>query len=56
MFTNCNICSHLVVNPNEGKGIMCTDNGYMGKSLYPLLNIAINLKLLFKKKKGYYTF
>ena len=51
MFTNCNICSHLVVNPNEGKGIMCTDNGYMGKSLYPLLNIAINLKLLFKKKK-----
>ena len=31
---------------------MCAGRGYMGKSLNTLLSIAINLKLLFKKKKA----
>ena len=45
-FITCNKCTSLVENVNNGEGDTCLGAVVFGKSLYPSLNYAENLKPL----------
>lgn len=51
-FINCNNCITRVGNVDDKEGyvyvLVCVGGGVYGKSLYLLLNMSVNLKLLYK--------
>lgn len=50
MFNSCNKCITLVGMLMIGEAMQAWEHGIYGKSLYLLLNIAMNLKLLLKNR------